>query len=315
MKVFAPGKLVLTGAYAVLSGAPAIVVATSRGAFADGSRTTPTPTPEVRVALGDVACPHVDASALFLGARKLGLGASAAILVASLAAREAARGAILSDPPVRQRLFERARAAHATSQAGGSGVDIAASVYGGVLEYVPGVPKPRALPDGTVMVVFACGTSARTAELRGYVDRLADSAPSVHDACIGELSAIARDAAQAIQHGELDPFIHAIRRASRALARLGAAAGAPIVPEGFELLEETAAAERACFCVSGAGGGDVATYIGSARPSAAFVERALALGLFEIDVELDEKGVRAVLQPADVLVTSRQAATDGMTST
>ena len=37
MKVFAPGKLVLTGAYAVLEGAPAIVVATSRGAFADGS--------------------------------------------------------------------------------------------------------------------------------------------------------------------------------------------------------------------------------------------------------------------------------------
>ena len=39
MKVFAPGKLVLTGAYAVLSGAPAIVFATNRGVYADGERT------------------------------------------------------------------------------------------------------------------------------------------------------------------------------------------------------------------------------------------------------------------------------------
>ena len=113
MKVFAPGKLVLTGAYVVLGGAPAIVVATSRGAYADGSRTNPTPTAEVRAALGDVVSPHVDASSLFLGSRKLGLGASSAILVASLGAREAARGADLGHPDVRLAIFNRARAAHA----------------------------------------------------------------------------------------------------------------------------------------------------------------------------------------------------------
>ena len=312
MKVFAPGKLVLTGAYAVLSGAPAIVFATNRGVYADGERTTPTPTPEVRVALGDVASPHVDASALFLGSRKLGLGASAAILVASLAAREGARGADLSAAPVRRALFERARAAHAASQGGGSGVDVAASVYGGVLEYVPGTPTPRALPWRTMMAVFACGTSARTSELRGYVDRLAESAPSVHRGCIDELSKIAVDGARAVEFGDREGFILAMRRAARGLARLGAAAGAPIVPEGFELLEELAAAGGGSFCVSGAGGGDVATYVGSARPSAAFVERALALGLFEIDVALDEKGVRAVSQPAAVL---GDVATAEMTST
>jgi phosphomevalonate kinase len=302
MRVFAPGKLVLTGAYAVLSGAPAIVVATNRGAYADGSRTTPTATPEVRVALGEeVAAPHVDASSLFVGARKLGLGASAAILVASLATREGARGADLGAAEVRSALFERARAAHATSQGGGSGVDVAASVYGGVLEYVPGLPVRRALPPNTTLAVFACGTSARTSELRGCVDRLAESAPSVYEARIGELSVVAGEAAAAVREGDRDRFIHAIRRASRALARLGAAASAPIVPEGFERLEEAAAAECASFCVSGAGGGDVAAYVGSGRPSAAFVERALALGLFEIDVELDEKGVRALSQPAAVL--------------
>jgi len=311
VKAFAPGKLVLTGAYAVLTGAPAIVVATSRGVIADGARTS-APTPEVRAAIGNAPAPHVDASALFVGDRKLGLGASAAILVASLAVREAARGADLADPQVRRMLFERAREAHAASQSGGSGVDVASSVYGGVLEYVPGDPRIRALPAHTELTVFACGASARTSELRAHVDRLADTSPSVHHACIDELTVIAELAAKAVRAGEREPFIAAIRRAARALARLGDAAGVAIVPEGFEALEELAAAEGAAFCVSGAGGGDVATYVGSKRPGPAFVERALALGLFEIDVALDEKGVRSVSQSAASL---GDAATAGMAST
>jgi phosphomevalonate kinase len=296
VKVFSPGKLVLTGAYAVLGGAPAIVMATNRGAYADGSRSNPTPTAEVRAALGDVDSPHVDASSLFLGARKLGLGASAAILVASLGAREAARGADLSDEKVRGALFDRARGAHASAQSGGSGVDVAASVHGGVLEYVPGVARRRSLPAGTLIHVFACGTSARTAELRGQVDRFASLSPASHRACIDELEAIAHEAADAVKNASRDRFIVAIRRAARGLSRLGVAASAPIVPEGFDALEAIATDANAAFCVSGAGGGDVAVYVGSSPPSAAFVKRALGLGLFEIDVALDEKGVRAVTQ-------------------
>lgn len=308
MKVFAPGKLVLTGAYAVLGGAPAIVMATSRGAYADGARTNPAPSIEVRAALGEgVAAPHVDAASLFLGSRKLGLGASSAILVASLAAREAARGADLGDERVRRSLFDRARAAHATAQGGGSGVDVAASVYGGVLEYVPGAPEARSLPPGCLVHVFACGTSARTSELRGQVDRLASISPSRHRACMGDLEAIAHAAAAAVKAADRDGFVGAIRRAARALSRLGVAAHAPIVPEGFDALEDLANADDAAFCVAGAGGGDVAVHVGSKKPSTAFVERALASGLFEINVELDEKGVRAVTQAPTYAVGSAGA--------
>jgi phosphomevalonate kinase len=301
VKVFAPGKLVLTGAYAVLGGAPAIVMATSRGAYADGSRSNPTPSAEVRAALGDVPSPHVDASSLFLGSRKLGLGASSAILVASLAslaARDAKRGVDLSDEKLRASLFERARAAHASAQAGGSGVDVAASVHGGVLEYVPGAWKRRALPVGTQVHVFACGTSASTSELRGQVDRFAAVSPASHRACIDDLEVIANVAADAVKVGRRERFIVAIRLAARSLYRLGVGAGAPIVPKGFDALEDIASSSDAAFCVSGAGGGDVAAYVGSSPPPEAFVERALALGLFEIDVALDEKGVRAATPPS-----------------
>jgi phosphomevalonate kinase len=304
VKVFAPGKLVLTGAYAVLGGAPAIVMATSRGAYADGARDNPTPSAEVRAALGDVPSPHVDASSLFLGTRKLGLGASSAILVASLAAREVARGADLASDAARAAIFERARLAHAAAQGGGSGVDVAASVHGGVLEYVPGVAVKRSLPAGTQIVVFACGTSARTSELRGQVDRFAAISPASYRSCMGDLETIAHAAALAVKTADRTSFIEAIDRAARALARLGIAASAPIVPEGFEALEDIARAEGAAFCVSGAGGGDVAMFVGSAAPSAAFVSSALALGLFEIDVALDEKGVRTVTQAPTYAVGS-----------
>ena len=80
----APGKVVLSGAYAVLEGAPAIVAAVDRYVVADASREATRVTPEVEHALarrGAAAAPWFDASALrdeTLG-KKLGLGSSAAI--------------------------------------------------------------------------------------------------------------------------------------------------------------------------------------------------------------------------------------------
>lgn len=293
MKAFAPGKLVLTGAYAVLHGAPAIVVATSRGAVADGSRSG-APSLEVRAALGDGPAPLVDASALFAeGDRKFGLGASSAILVASLAVRAAERGADLAGADVRADLFREARRAHAAAQGGGSGVDVAASVYGGAVHYVVGqTPTRVAIPSGLRVHVFACGVSARTSELRAEVDRLARTGPAAHRACLDDLAAVANDAARAVDVADAAAFVLALRRTARALARLGDAAGVGIVPAGFDALEALASREDASMSVSGAGGGDVAVYVGPTAPSPAFLERADALGLSSLDLSLDTKGVR-----------------------
>jgi phosphomevalonate kinase len=302
VRVFAPGKLVLTGAYAVLEGAPSIVAAVSRGAFADASRAALDPTPEVRAALdadgahedvGDLVAPHPDASDMFLGARKLGLGASAAILVASIGAIDAAAGTDLADPSYRARLFTRARDAHSAAQGGGSGVDVAASVFGGVSRYVMGaLPVRAALPAGLVVTVFACGTSARTSELRGEIDRLARRDPATHRARLEELGAIARRGAAAVDAGDASTFVEALRETARSLAQLGHAADVALVPAGFAELEALAAREEASFSVSGAGGGDVAVFVGRSRPSAVWTACAKALGLFPLDLTLDTKGVR-----------------------
>lgn len=291
MKVFAPGKLVLTGAYAVLEGAPAISLAVSRGALVDPARTAPNATPEVAAALGEgTPAPHADASAMFVGTRKLGLGASAAILVATLAATE--DGDLATDA-VRARILARAKAAHAKAQSGGSGVDVATSVYGGAIRYRIDAPVVQVrLPSELVVSVLACGTSARTTELRARIDALASTSDAIHRQCMNDLVAIANEAASAVDGGSAEGLVEALRRTARALDRLGVAAGVPIVPPGFEELEGIAAADRASFTVSGAGGGDVAIHLGPREPSARFLERAHAHGLFALPLTLDATGVR-----------------------
>lgn len=293
MRTFAPGKLVLTGAYAVLEGAPAVAIAVSRGAYADSERNALTPTPEVRAALGDTIAPHADASDMFVGSRKLGLGASAAILVSSLAAKLATSEADLADPLFRDDLFARARKAHADAQSGGSGVDIATCIHGGAIQYTVNQPIRRVnIPKGLDVQVFACATSARTSELRAEIDRLAASKPQTHETLMAELVAIANDGAKAARDGEAMAFIDALRRTARGLAKLGDAAQIPIVPDRFDELEAIAKEEDASFSVSGAGGGDVAVYVGPHPAGPKFLEHSHMLGLFPLSLSLDNKGVR-----------------------
>jgi phosphomevalonate kinase len=123
VKVVAPGKLLLFGAYAVLEGAPAIVVAVDRCAVADGERIAASPSREVQAAFGATPAPEVDATALYEDGAKLGLGSSAAVLVASLGVRAAKRGEDLASSEVRSAIFRIAREAHAVAQGGGSGVE------------------------------------------------------------------------------------------------------------------------------------------------------------------------------------------------
>ncbi len=295
MRAFAPGKLVLTGAYAVLHGAPSIAVAVSRGAVADSSTVALSPTPEVVAALGPgERAPFVDLSAMFLGDRKIGLGASAAGLVASLATRMLDTGDSLEDLDARAGLFSRARKAHAQAQQGGSGVDVAASVYGGMIRYAIDEPvRSIVWPEKLVLSAFACPTSAVTRVLRGAVDALARRSPHEHRSCLSELTETAHEGADAAIRGDAQAFVGALRKTARGLARLGEVAGVPIVPAGVHALEQLASTQSGAFVVSGAGGGDVAVHVGFEPPSASFLDAALALGLASLPLSIDVLGVRS----------------------
>ncbi len=219
MRVAAPGKVLLTGAYAVLEGAPALVVAVDRHAIADTSREERA-SMEVREALGRDYGPSVDVSALHDGGSKLGLGSSAAALVATLGAIRLERGDDLSSPSVRDELFAEARGAHERAQRGGSGVDVAASVYGGVLRYVRGgSARPVSLPTGIVWSVFWSGVSARTSDLRARVDALRARDERAWRARFDALTDASRAAARACDESNAEALLSAARARSPAPSR------------------------------------------------------------------------------------------------
>ena len=283
MRAIAPGKLVLTGAYAVLLGAPAIVAAIDRYAVADASS-------------NDAKAPDADVRALYdERGRKLGLGSSAAAVVASLGARALVGAEDIRSPASRARIFRAAREAHARSQGGGSGVDVASSVYGGVLRYAvdpSGEAKlqPLDLPAGVHLVAYDSGASARTSELLARFHALRASGRS--SGILSLLEDLAMRAAAAVERGDPAAFVGSAAHFGRALARLGEACDAPIVPPAFAELGALAELESAAFFPSGAGGGDVAVWLGLAPPSAAFESRAEALAMRPLGLRIDRGGLR-----------------------
>lgn len=294
----APGKLVLSGSYSVLFGAPAIVTAVGRFARADRTRPPVHVAEEVAAAVrrGLVPAPcFVDASELRValpegGSRKLGLGSSAAILLATLVAY---RGEP-SSPAARDVLFEEALATHREAQGGGSGIDVAASTYGGTRRFSLGAKGPEtqpiALPAVTV-TVFAARESAVTssfvAKVRAHLEREEKSArPLLERAMRGAHDAVASASASAL--------VRALGEQRDALALLGRGAGVPIVTAEVEELATLAAARAAFFGPSGAGGGDVAFHLGEEGPDAAFVAEARRRGYDGIDCAIGAPGARAV---------------------
>jgi phosphomevalonate kinase len=296
MKARAPGKLVLSGSYSVLYGAPALVTAAGRFAIADSERAPVHVAEEVEVAVRRGAIPSpcfVDASELRAyeadgTSRKLGLGSSAAILLSTLVAH---RGAP-SDDAAREALFHEGLAIHREAQGGGSGVDVAASTFGGTLTFYSDSTAPKVarhrLPVGLVVRVFAARTSAVTAGFVARVKALGASDPTSFDPLMQTASTGAREAVGA---ATVSTFLDALTRQRDALARVGDLANVPIVTSEVRELAKLAASEQSFFGPSGAGGGDVAFFAASSEPSAAFVEQARNHGYDLLDCSIDAPGV------------------------
>ena len=291
----APGKLVLSGAYAVLSGAPALVVAVNRYVTADSGKPATFLTPEVKAAIGERPAPWFDAENLRENGQKLGLGSSASILVAALAALELDAEPGLDDAALCARVYQRALVAHRAAQGGGSGVDVAASAHGGVLaaRRVGDALEltKTALPGGLHFEVWACSVSVSTAVFLARVADFAARDPAAHRARIEAQAEAARAALSAAERDRAADFVSAIDRQVTTLSALGEAAQIGIVTPELTELALVARAQGAAFLPAGAGGGDVAYYVGLAPPVAGFGERAGALGLSRVALRLGARGV------------------------
>lgn len=238
----APGKLVLVGEYAVLDGAPAVVLAVDRGVTCvvePGGEAVVIETPDgddryVRPAL-DGAAPG---RYVFTDTRPTGLsgkpgfgGSAAASVAACVAAGRDATDAF---------------AIHRAVQGGGSGIDVAASIYGGMLrvEGASGERPPRVVPlEPVVPVVVWTGRSARTAP------RVATyRAWPARERFVAE-------SADIVEQFTDDP-VAGFERAGRLLARMATRAGIAYLTPEIVRLQQMARDCGGAAKASGAGGGD-----------------------------------------------------------
>jgi phosphomevalonate kinase len=320
----APGKLVVLGEYAVLTGAHALVMAVDRYAVAaidesaaaecaltthtDGTTTT-TFAPGARsgVALVDLVHAHwpalasgawagsLDSRQLFAEGGKLGLGSSAAALCAWSGAWRAFNG---SQPPDAVDLI----ALHTARQGAGSGLDVAASRAGGVICYRrdrsagPTIGSGR-LPDGVAFVAISTGRAASTPDLVRRFDAWRAAEPRAALLRLDRLAAIAETGVAAAQANAASDFLAAIEHYSVALGELGQAMQADIMTDEHRAIAAVASRSGVAYKVSGAGGGDIGLALSASLPDLAAFKAALPRGCEALTLELDRGGLQVLGNP------------------
>ena len=287
----APGKIVLSGEYAVLDGAPAIVMAVDRRArvvlAGDAGRISqvraPGYTNEVgRFEIADGGIRWLDGQALYRvvdsvwraadarpsGAQlidldtsdfvdperqqKVGIGSSAALTVALCAAvkRSTDRGTIM----------DVAQRAHGDLQGGvGSGVDIACSLCGGLIEYSMEAAAVVALdwPEELHYRVIWTGVAASTRDkLRKFDTGV--SLPSRE-----RLAGASKRMADVWRSGDAGEIIKNYRSYIEDLRQFSIDHGLGIFDAGHEDIWRRAIDSQLTYKPCGAGGGDVGIVFGT----------------------------------------------------
>ena len=295
----APGKVVLTGEYAVLAGAPALVAAVdrrvvcrlavrrqggwrfrSKGFAAEETLTKaevydapPNAVAGVaRQVLPEAEAPEhlelaIDSSACYRRGQKLGVGSSAATVTALAAALRALRG----ETPALSELID----IHAAFQGGGSGLDVAAAFAGGVIRYQNRNPAPAPLPEGLAKQAVFCGEGTSTAERVAAFDAWrGDGTPP---ALLGLV-----DAAETV-FGCLDEavgFAKAYGDYADALARFDQTAKLGIFGPRHQRIRELAFRAGVSYKPCGAGGNDIGlAFSADAIAIADFKDRVLSIGV------------------------------------
>lgn len=250
---FAPGKVVVAGEYAVVDGAPALVAAVDIGVAVAvcpfPMRQVVTPTGDSRfvdAALDAVEPPPARWVFTHQGgpplASKPGLGGSAAATVVAVYAARALAGLHTAPATVFTTAFE----VHHRVQGSGSGIDVAASTYGGMLRFQPAqLPQPIIAPR---LVVVWTGQSAATG-------------PRVkqYQAWSGRSAFV--QASTAIVDAFADDPIGALRANGDLLSSMADAAGIAYRTPALDAIAALAADHGGAAKPSGAGGGDSAVAI------------------------------------------------------
>ena len=250
----APGKVVLLGEYAVLEGAPALAAAIDRGVDCVTS-----PHDSLHVDTGTFD--PVFAQAALQGAPvapasysfrcwnavdldgKPGFGGSAATVVAGLFAAHA----LAKQPLPKADLHLQAWQIHGQVQGSGSGIDVACSVYGGVITYQAG--QSTAMEPVRFTTIYS-GQSAGTASRINAYQHLN----------VQSRNAFVRASQRVVLDFQQDPVL-ALAAGCDLLKAMAKQAHLPYWTPAFEKIAALASDHGGAAKPSGAGGGDCAVAI------------------------------------------------------
>jgi len=307
LSVSAPGKLMISGEYAVLDGAAAVVASVDRRAvvrrvgLADATALPPEARASLEIAeqlLGPFSgALSLDVSTLRSGDKKLGLGSSAAAAVAAAGAVFAFHGHDLNDAATRRAVMNAALDGHRAVAPGGSGADVAAAALGGFVRFrragdqleTSELSWPASLP---IRVVWT-GKEARTSTFVARVKALAAEDPSRYAGVMGVLRSAGDQLLASVVSANDSAVIAAIDAYGLAMAALGTAAGVDIVTATLARIADAARDLGGAAKPSGAGGGDVAIAILPDQRALAHFELACrALGTELLSLSLGTTGVR-----------------------
>jgi phosphomevalonate kinase len=198
------------------------------------------------------------------GARvKLGLGSSAALTAALASALEAfIGGGGLPQPDLGW--VRKVVALHRAIQGGrGSGIDVAASLLGGVLEYRldekqrVATVRAEALPDELCWLAVWTGRPATTSALLERLEARRSSHRAPVEGALAVLTAAAAAGVVALRTPDVGAFLDAVDVSWEGFEALGAAIGMPVLSAEHRRIRQIAEDCGVRYKPSGAGGGDL----------------------------------------------------------
>lgn len=210
---------------------------------------------------------------------KYGLGSSAAVVVSVV---EAILTRFISKVPQRSLVFKLAAIAHVKTQGSGSGADIAASVYGGLLSYasfqaewlleqlktVKNVTtlvekdwtflsiEPLPKPDFVQFFVAWTGVAASTKELVGRMLQMKVADAKAYADFITKSKTAVEEMTTGIQNKDQQLLFSGVTKNRYALKTFGDAANVPLETKLLSALSECVNVVEGAGKLSGAGGGD-----------------------------------------------------------
>lgn len=243
----------------------------------------------------------IDSSDFFApdAAKKLGLGFSAALTVGLLAS---VRQMFNRDCLDKQKLLLDSYRLHNLFQGRtGSGVDIAASVFGGVLCYrinrhatnTAPLAKRVSIPENFNARFVWTGQSASTAEFLKKFEDYRNNNVAAFNRIMQKLTINAEKGCEAFIEGRLNSFLEAIKSYYKLLRQLGAESQLPIISDIHRRIARTVYAAGGFYKPSGAGGGDFGVIFSLNESQMTNIAQQVAKDGFTItDINVGAEGIR-----------------------